>query len=171
MKAKKLLVSFLGAVIVAAPVVAWAGSPAQAGGQLNEPPDCGSHVPCPGDPKPQPQSPVDDDECARHIRCPDGGDGGVDPTPDDGCPIGRPCNNDAPGYQPPGAPDVPPPDDKPGKRVELKNLDPKPKSKSSKPKAEIPPPPDCGSHVPCPGDPVPEAKAPKPKVAQPRTVG
>lgn len=152
---KKRFISIaLGAALVAAPVVAWTGSPAEAGGsKISPPPDCGSHVACKGDPKPQPQSPVViDDECARHIRCPDGGDNGVDPTPDDGCPIGRPCNYDAPGYEHPGAPDVPPPDDIPGKRVEESST----KSKTSKPKADAS---------------VDEAPAPRAVTAQPRTVG
>lgn len=164
MRAKKLLVSLAGAALVAAPVLAWSvATPADAKTKqvINDPPDCGSHVRCPGDPAPL------NDDCAKHIRCPDGGDGGVDPTPDDGCPIGRPCNYDAPGYE---KPDVPPPDDQPGPKVESKA---KPKTKSSaKSQAEIPPPPDCGSHVPCPGDPpVAEAKAPRAVNAQPHTVG
>lgn len=169
MRAKKLMVSLAGAALVTAPFVAGSltePAVAKAGsGVVNDPPDCGSHVPCPGDPAPNPRSSIDE-LCRQHIRCPDGGDGGVDPTPDDGCVPGR-CNYDSPYY---GEPDVPPPNDVPGEKVS-----PKAKSKTSssaKPKADIPLPPDCGSHVPCPGDPpVAEAKAPRAIKAQPRTVG
>ncbi len=149
---KKLIASLAGAAILVVPVAIWSASaPAIASSvTIGDPPECGSHVPCPGDPAPDPRTPVED-LCRRHIRCPDGGDGGVDPTPDDGCPIGKPCNYDAPGYE---EPDVPPPDDVPGEVVEPK---PKSKSKTSTPSR--------GTSS------VAEAKVTKPVKAQPRTAG
>lgn len=148
---KKLLVSLAGVAVLATPVAIWSASaPATASSAvtIGDPPECGSHVSCPGDPAPDPRSSIEE-LCRQHIRCPDGGDGGVDPTPDDGCPIGRPCNYDAPGYE---EPDVPPPDDVPGEVVE-----PKSESKTSTPSR--------GTSS------VAEAKAPKPVKATPRTVG
>ena len=147
---KKRIASIaLGAALVATPAVLLAGSPAEAGGsKIPPPPDCGSHVACKGDPKPSPSS-IKAHNCVLGVSCDDTqGDDGDMPTPDDGCPIGRPCNFDAPGYE---KPDVPPPSDKPGQKVEVKSLDPKPKSESD--------------------DSVDEAPAARAVTAQPHTVG
>lgn len=166
MKKKHFASLALGAVLAAAPAAFLAGSPAEAGGsKIPSPPDCGSHVRCPGDPAPDPRAPIvahncvvgvpcDDtptppDDCAAHIRCPDGGDGGVDPRPDDDCVPGR-CNYDSPHY---GESDVLPPNDQPGSKVEKPSTKAKAKAKSKT------------DHS------VKEATAPKAVKAQPHTVG